>query len=78
MLLHEVLGMIWEKEYSLASLVRTTRDVGGWDRFLMLTFGLFAVVEPALQLICLLLNVLLGLPEALLGNCIEGPHRCTT
>jgi hypothetical protein len=28
-LLHEVLGMIWEKEYSLASLVRTTGYAGG-------------------------------------------------
>jgi hypothetical protein len=70
--------MIWEKEYSLASLVRTTGYAGGWDRFLMLTFGLFVVVGPTLQSICLLLHVLLGLLEALLGNCIEQPRRCTT
>jgi hypothetical protein len=77
-LLHEVLGMIWEKEYSLASLVRTTGDAGGWDTFLMLTFGLFAIVGPALRSICLLIHVLLGLPEALLGDCIERPRRRTT
>jgi hypothetical protein len=76
-LLHEVLEMIWEKEYSLASLVRTTGNAGGRNRFLMLTFGLFAVLGPALQSICLLLHVLLGLHEALLGDCIEWPHCCT-
>ncbi|KAL3800054.1 hypothetical protein ACHAW5_003702 [Stephanodiscus triporus] len=78
MLLHEVLGMIWEKEYSLLSLVKTTGDAGGWDIFLMLTFGLFAVVGPVLRSICFLLHVLLGLPEALLGDCIERPRRRTT
>jgi hypothetical protein len=77
-LLHEVLGMIWEKEYSLTSLVKTTGDAGGWDKFLMLTFGLFAIVGPILRSICLLLHVLLGLPEALLGECIERPRRRTT
>lgn len=77
-LLHEVLGMVWEREYSLASLVRTTGDAGGWDTFLMLTFGLFAIVGPVIRSICLLLHVLIGLPEALLGECIERPRRRTT
>ena len=77
-LLHEVLGMIWEKEYSLISLVKTTGDAGGWDTFLMLTFGLFAVCGPIVRSICLILHVLLGLPLALLGDCIERPrHRST-
>jgi hypothetical protein len=44
----------------------------------MLTFTLFRVVGPALQSICLLLQLLLGLLEALLGNCIERPRRRTT
>jgi len=70
-LLHQVLGMIWEKEYSLLSLVKTTGDAGGWDTFLMLTFGLFAVVGPIVRSVCLILHVFLGLPVALLGDCIE-------
>ena len=77
-LLHEVLGMIWEKEYSLISLVKTTGDAGGWDIFLMLTFGLFAVVGPILRSCCLVLHVLLGLPVLMLGDCIERPRQRTS
>jgi hypothetical protein len=77
-LLHEILGMIWEKEYSILSLVQTTGDAGGWDTFLLLTFGMFAIVGPILRSLCLLLYVLLGLPEALLSECIEHPRRRTT
>eukprot|EP00571_Detonula_confervacea_P008943 CAMPEP_0172328038 /NCGR_PEP_ID=MMETSP1058-20130122/60141_1 /TAXON_ID=83371 /ORGANISM="Detonula confervacea, Strain CCMP 353" /LENGTH=995 /DNA_ID=CAMNT_0013045135 /DNA_START=204 /DNA_END=3191 /DNA_ORIENTATION=- len=77
-LLHQVLGMIWEKEYSLISLVKTTGDAGGWDYFLMLTFGLFAVVGPILRSVCLILHVLMGLPVALLGDCMERPRQRTT
>jgi len=77
-LLHEVLGMIWEKQYSLISLVKTTGDAGGWDIFLMLTFGMFAIVGPILRSCCLILHVLLGLPVALLGDCIERPRQRTT
>lgn len=77
-LLHEVLGMIWEKDYSLITLVKTTGDAGGWDTFLMLTFGLFAVVGPIIRSICLIIHVFLGLPVALLGECIERPRKRTT
>lgn len=78
-LLHEVLGMIWEQEYSLISLVKTTGDAGGWDTFLMLTFGLFAVVGPVLRSSCLILHVMLGLPVAILGNSMEQrPRQRTT
>jgi len=73
-LLHEVLGMIWEKEYSLITLVQTTGDAGGWDTFLMITFGMFAVIGPIARSTCLVLHVLLGLPVALLGDCIERRH----
>merc|ERR1712216_667070 len=76
--LHEVLGMVWEKEYSLISLVKTTGDAGGWDIFLMLTFGLFAVVGPILRSCCLIMHVLLGLPVMLLGDCIERPRKRTS
>ena len=77
-LLHEVLGMVWEKDYSLITLVGTTGDAGGWDIFLMLTFGLFAVVGPILRSCCLIFHVSLGLPVALLGDCIERPRQRTT
>jgi len=77
-LLHEVLGMIWEKEYSLITLVKTTGDAGGWDTFLMLTFGLFAVVGPILRSVLLIMHVSLGLPMALLRDCIERPRRRTS
>jgi len=77
-LLHEVLGMVWEKEYSLISLVKTTGDAGGWDIFLMLTFGLFAVVGPILRSCCLIMHVFLGLPVMLLGDCIERPRKRTS
>ena len=77
-LLHEVLGMIWEKDYSLITLVKTTGDAGGWDVFLMLTFGLFAVVGPIARSICLIIHVFLGLPVVLLGDCIERPRKRTT
>jgi len=77
-LLHEVLGMIWEKDYSLISLVKTTGDAGGMDTFLMMTFGLFAVVGPVIRSICIILHVLLGLPVAVLADCIEQPRKRTT
>ena len=76
-LLHEVLGMKWEKEYSLKTLVETTGDAGGWDIFLMVTFGLFAIVGPILRSACLILHALLGVPVAVLGETIERPRQRT-
>ena len=70
-LLHEVLGMVWEREYSFASLVRVTGDAGGWDLFLMATFGVFAVAGPLLRSMCLATHVLLGLPMTLLGESLD-------
>jgi hypothetical protein len=35
MLLHNVLGVSWERPNSLRSLMWTTRDAGGWDCLLM-------------------------------------------
>ena len=40
----------------------------------MLTFGMYAIVGLILRSICLLLHVLLELPEALLSECIEHPN----
>lgn len=77
-LVHDVVGMVWVQEYSLTSLVATTGDAGGWDMFLMVTFGIFVVVGPILRSIALLLHVILGLPVALFGECIEQPRRRTS
>eukprot|EP00956_Cyclotella_meneghiniana_P001826 scaffold2008_cov27-Cyclotella_meneghiniana.AAC.1 len=77
-LLHDVTGMEWVQEYSLTSLVATTGDAGGWDTFLMITFGIFVVVGPILRSIALLLHGIMGLPVALLGECIEKPRRRTS
>lgn len=44
----------------------------------MITFGLFAVIGPLLRSICLILHVFLGLPVALLGDCLERPRQRTT
>lgn len=77
-LLHEVVGMKWEQEYSLITLVKTTGDSGGWDTFLMLTFGMFVVVGPILRAVCLTLHACLGIPIALLQDCIERPRHRTT
>lgn len=77
-LLHDVMGMAWVQEYSLTSLVATTGDAGGWDTFLMITFGIFVVVGPILRSIALLLHSIIGLPAALLGECVEQPRRRTS
>lgn len=77
-LLHEVLGMVWTKEYNLVALVKTTGDAGGWDTFLMATFGMFVVISPILRSICLIMHILLGVPLAFFGDCIEQPRRRTT
>ncbi len=77
-LLHEVVGMEWEQEYSLIRLVKTTGDAGGWDTFLMLTFGMFVVVGPIIRAVCLTLHAFLGIPVVLLQDCIERPRHRTT
>lgn len=77
-IVHDVVGMIWVQEYSLTSLVATTGDAGGWDTFLMITFGIFVIVGPILRSIALILHVILGLSVALFGECIEQPRRRTS
>ncbi|KAL7545704.1 hypothetical protein ACHAWF_009055, partial [Thalassiosira exigua] len=76
-LLHEVMGMVWERDYSIVTLVKTTGDAGGWDNFLMITFGIFAVFGPIARSCCLVLHASLGLPAAVLGECVERPRRRT-
>ena len=77
-LLHEVVGMEWEQKYSLITLVKTTGDAGGWDTYLMLTFGMFVVVGPIIRAVCLTLHACLDIPVTLLQDCIERPRHRTT
>jgi hypothetical protein len=58
-LLHEVLGMNWEKLYSLRTLMWTTGASGGRDYMLMGTFGLFCVFGPILRAVLLVSTVIL-------------------
>lgn len=62
-----VLNTVWEEEFSLISTMMILGDAGGWDLFLMLTFGLFVVVGPLARSLSILLHFLLGLPVALSG-----------
>jgi hypothetical protein len=59
MLLHDILGVSWERPYSLRSLMWTTGDAGGWDYLLMATFGLFCVLGPAIRAVLLVVVTLL-------------------
>jgi hypothetical protein len=53
-LMHEVLGMVWDRPFSLHSLVHVTGAAKGWDVFLMTTFGLFVLVGPIMRaILCL-------------------------
>jgi len=58
-LLSDILGVHWEKLYSLRSLMWTTGASGGWDNMLMATFGLFCVLGPCVRAVLLVLMVLL-------------------
>ena len=58
-LLHEILGVDWERHYSFQTLMWTTGAAGGWDYMLMGTFGLFCVVGPVVRGVLLFLTVLL-------------------
>jgi hypothetical protein len=61
MLLHDILGVNWERDYSLRSLMWTTGSAGDWDYLLMATFGLFIVLGPAIRAILLVVVTLLDL-----------------
>lgn len=58
-MLHDILGVDWERNYSLRSLMWTTGAHGGWDYMLMTTFGLFCVLGPVIRAVLLLLVALL-------------------
>lgn len=58
-MLHDILGVDWERKYSLCGLMWTTAAHGGWDYMLMGTFGLFCVLGPIIRSILLVLVALL-------------------
>ena len=70
-MLHDILGVNWERNYSLNSLMWTTGAHGGWDYMLMGTFGLFCVVGPLIRSGLLLL-------VALLDQCRLPVHHVTS
>jgi hypothetical protein len=59
MLLHDILGVNWERPYSLRSLMWTTGAAGDWDYLLMGTFALFCVLGPAVRSVLLVVATLL-------------------
>ena len=59
MLLHDILGVNWERPYSLRSLMWTTGSAGEWDYLLMGTFALFIVLGPAIRAALLLVASML-------------------
>jgi hypothetical protein len=76
-LLENIFVLDWERYYSLVSLMMAIGDdTGAWNLLPVLTFGLFAIVGPFLRSTFLLLHVVLGLPESLLG--IERLKCCTS
>ncbi|CAJ1949719.1 unnamed protein product [Cylindrotheca closterium] len=49
MMLHDILGVDWNTNYSLKSLMWTTGAAGSWDYLLMGTFALFIVLGPTVR-----------------------------
>ena len=58
-LLHDILGVDWERSYSFRTLMWTTGAAGAWDYMLMGTFGLFCVVGPVIRAVLLFVTVIL-------------------
>eukprot|EP00934_Nitzschia_sp_Nitz4_P008482 Nitzschia sp. Nitz4//scaffold145_size56662//44435//46408//NITZ4_006564-RA/size56662-processed-gene-0.20-mRNA-1//1//CDS//3329536598//8472//frame0 len=58
-MLHDILGVDWERPYSLTSLMWTTGAHGRWDFMLMATFGLFCVLGPVFRGVMLVVAALL-------------------
>jgi hypothetical protein len=63
-LLHDILGVVWTRDYSLSSLVRTTGVAGGWDLLLMATFSLFVVFGPILRASLCIFGLIVPLPKS--------------
>jgi len=53
MMLHDILGVDWDVDYSLRSLMWTTGAAGSWDYLLMGTFALFITLGPVVRAVLL-------------------------
>ncbi|KAL3932070.1 MAG: hypothetical protein SGBAC_011022 [Bacillariaceae sp.] len=53
MMLRDILGVDWNTDYSLRSLMWTTGAAGSWDYLLMGTFGLFIALGPTVRAVLL-------------------------
>ena len=63
-LLHNVLGIAWDRSFSMWTLAQTTGDAGGYDNLLMGTFALFLVVGPCVRAVFVVLAVLWSNPTS--------------
>lgn len=73
-LLQDILGIDWQRNYSLRTLMYTTGAHGGWDNMLMGTFGLFCVLGPVIRAVLLVLVALLDrccLPVEAVANLVN-------
>lgn len=73
-LLQDILGIDWQRNYSLRTLMYTTGAHGGWDYMLMGTFGLFCVLGPVIRAVLLVLVALLDrcrLPVEAVANLVN-------
>jgi hypothetical protein len=52
-MLHDILQVDFQRQYSLRSLMQVTGAAGGWDYLLMGTFSLFCVFGPVLRALLL-------------------------
>lgn len=58
-LLHDILGIAFNRTFSLRTLAETTGEAGGWDKLLMGTFALFLVFGPALRAVLCVIALML-------------------
>ena len=63
MLLQEILGVAWQRTYSLRGLVITTGAAGAWDLLLMRTFNLFVVFGPIFRSLLCVFGLAVPLPR---------------
>lgn len=67
-LLHDILGIVWTRPYSLSSLVRVTGEASGWDLLLMATFSLFVVFGPILRASLCVFGLVTKVPRRMQGK----------
>uniref|UniRef100_A0A7R9VHE8 Paraquat-inducible protein A n=1 Tax=Pseudictyota dubia TaxID=2749911 RepID=A0A7R9VHE8_9STRA len=63
-LLNEVLGVQWQRTFSLWSLTEVTGDAGGADYLLLATFALFVLVGPIVRAILVVIDLAFPMKES--------------